>query len=1024
MPKHSMKLLGALAFILAGGLQLSAAQARRFVVREWTPPDEGMPQSVVFTIAQTHDGYLWLGTGNGLARFDGLRFKTFDAEQAPQLTGSKILKLFEDSRGNLWIATDNAGVVVIDPQGRGTTVRTGEAAAEGPLVAVCEDRAGGVWFTMSKGQLYRYARGSCGLVLKNCRGLMTDDFGVVWVGALEGKLLGLGPIADSPPAAVVSYEIAVRQLDFLAASKRGGYWRLAEGRIGKWNGDRLLKDLGAYPWSAGVPILAACEDLDGNLVVGTYGEGVYWFDGEGNATRVEGITHGSIWCLVVDREGSLWVGTNGGGLARVKPQKFKVLEGTLGATVQSVSPDHQGGVWIGSNGDWVDHWAGEALLRFTNIWPPELPSPPGQAPIFVQSVLEDARGKVWAGGASILDPLTCFFSLQNGRFLPVLGPPALKQDPAVLHEDRQGVLWIGTRGGLVRSENGSWKVYTTRDGLSSDRVRAIASNREGGIWVGTDRGGLNLLQNGKFTVYSKQAREGLPADDVTSLYLDDQEVLWIGTAGGLVRHERGQWRRFTTREGLASNKIGYLVEDGEGFLWIGSNAGLMRIPKRRLNEVAERGGSWVPCRLFGKADGLPTGECSADSQPGACRTADGRLWLPTIKGLVVVQPSLLKPNTNPPPVVIEAVRVDGELEGEDRLRAPAPNQVTLSASKESLEIHFASLNLAAPDSGLFRYRLSPHEREWTQAEAQRRYARYTRLPHGHYRFEVTACNEDGLWNEVPAVLAVVVLPPFWLTWWFMGASTVLLLTVIVGSVHYVSTQRLHRQLVVLRQQEALERERARIARDLHDQLGANLTQVALLGEMAESDRQLPDEVAAHARQICQTARETTHALDEIVWTVNPSNDTLEGLVNYICKYAQDYLALAGLKYRLEIPAQLPAVSITPELRHNVFLAAKEAINNVVKHAHATSAWLRLLLEPGRFILEIEDNGKGLKPADEKKGRNGLRNMRKRMEETGGSFEVGAGAGQGTRLRLIAPLGPAGSGVVDALAAGDHTTQVQ
>jgi signal transduction histidine kinase len=227
---------------------------------------------------------------------------------------------------------------------------------------------------------------------------------------------------------------------------------------------------------------------------------------------------------------------------------------------------------------------------------------------------------------------------------------------------------------------------------------------------------------------------------------------------------------------------------------------------------------------------------------------------------------------------------------------------------------------------------------------------------------------------------------------------------IVGSVHYVSTQRLQRKLAVLEQQKALEHERARIARDLHDQLGANLTQVTLLGEMAEADKDLPAEIEAHAQQICQTARETTRALDEIVWTVNPSNDILDGLVNYICKYAQEYLALAGLRYRLDVPPELPGTPISPELRHNVFLAAKEAVNNVVKHSKANSAWLRLRLTPERFVLEVEDNGRGPAGLDAKKGRNGLRNMRKRMEDVGGEFWIGPGTEGGTLVRLTAPLG--------------------
>jgi len=230
-----------------------------------------------------------------------------------------------------------------------------------------------------------------------------------------------------------------------------------------------------------------------------------------------------------------------------------------------------------------------------------------------------------------------------------------------------------------------------------------------------------------------------------------------------------------------------------------------------------------------------------------------------------------------------------------------------------------------------------------------------------------------------------------------------LLGIVIGIVHLISTQRLQRQLVTMRQQEALEKERARIARDLHDQLGANLTQVALLGELAEADKNLPGEVESHAKQICSTARETTRALDEIVWTVNPSNDTLDGLVNYICKYAQEYLALAGLKYRLDVPSQLPTASITPEVRHNMFLAAKEAVNNVVKHSQATSARVKLVLQPNAFTFEIEDNGRGLPDPQGKSGRNGLKNMRKRMEDIGGSFSIGPGSEGGTLVRLAAPI---------------------
>jgi len=239
----------------------------------------------------------------------------------------------------------------------------------------------------------------------------------------------------------------------------------------------------------------------------------------------------------------------------------------------------------------------------------------------------------------------------------------------------------------------------------------------------------------------------------------------------------------------------------------------------------------------------------------------------------------------------------------------------------------------------------------------------------------------------------------------LSLTAIFFLGWIIAVVHYLSTQKLQRQLEGFRQQQALEKERSRIARDIHDQVGASLTQVALLGELVESDKKSPVDVEAHARQISHTARETSRALDEIVWTVNPSNDTLDGLITYVCKYAQEYLAVAGLRYRLDVPDQLPDAAIFPDVRHNVFLASKEALTNIVRHAKASSVWIRLRLEPTRFTLELEDNGRGPAGMDEEpaQSRNGLLNMRKRMEDIGGSFSIGHAPDGGTLVCLTAPI---------------------
>jgi signal transduction histidine kinase len=369
--------------------------------------------------------------------------------------------------------------------------------------------------------------------------------------------------------------------------------------------------------------------------------------------------------------------------------------------------------------------------------------------------------------------------------------------------------------------------------------------------------------------------------------------------------------------------------------------------------------------------------------------------------LVVVNPAQLSFNTNPPPVRIESVLVDSESQGANPFQVKWSNDIVIPASRELLEIRFTSLNLATSDRARFKYQLEGHQSKWM--ETKDRTALFTKLKHGRYRFLVKACNEDGVWNTHPAIVNIQVLPWFWETWWFRVTALLLLTGSIMGIVYYISTQKLQRQLALMRQQEALEKERSRIARDLHDQLGANLTQVALLGEMVESDKNMPEEIESHAQQISRTARETSTALDEIVWAANPSNDTLEGLVTYACKYAQDYLALADLRYRLDVPAQLPEANIAPDLRHNVFLAFKESVNNVVKHAKATEVKIRLRLDANKFTIEIEDDGKGPGDAAKKTGRNGLRNMRKRMEDVGGTFVMKPGDERGTIVRLTSPI---------------------
>jgi ligand-binding sensor domain-containing protein/signal transduction histidine kinase len=971
----------------------------KYTVDVWGT-DKGLPEGAVISMIQTRDGYLWLGTLKGLARFDGIHFTVFDERNTPELNAGEIVHLFEDSEGNLWVGTQSAGVVLVR-RGRVTSLsEMGWRSLEQRVLATCEDPSGTVWLANAAGQLCQYSHGqphvsrSYGPI----KAMAMENSGIVWLG-LEGgmtrpsEIVGFDTRAAAGSTNTVFHDtLAPGSLDFLLASRYVGLWRFADGRIEKWIGNQKAGNSIAYPWHRGVRITSACEDQEGNLVVGTLGKGLFWFDSQGGATCISTNDHqlsnNSILSMVMDREGSLWVGTDGGGLNRVRKKVFDVVEATRGSTVQSVCDDGEGGLWIGFN-VWGDNTNSAAFLKNGELRHYGVTNNAS-----VLSVLVDAQKRVWAGAAGAL------FRLQDQAFQPQIGGPIITE----MFADRGNHVWLGSRNyGLFSWDEHSRREFTTSDGLSTNDVRALAQDRAGDLWIGTRGGGLNRFREGKFTAFHKQ--DGLPSDNISSLYVDDQDVLWVGTDGcGLARLHGNSWTNYTTEDGLTSDSIGYLVEDGEGYLWIGSNTGLMRVRKRELNDFAAGKTNSVWCRSFGKEDGLPDNECTSGSQPGACRTRDGKLWFPTIKGLASVDPKDLRLNANPPPGLIESVAISGERQGTNSLGAVMPASVTVQPGREQFDFQYTSLNLAAPERARFRYRLEGYEKNWVEA-GDRRTAPYTKVPPGDYHFHVIACNEDGVWNEQGAMLDVSVLPPFWRKWWFVTSVLLAVLFLIVGSVYYVSTQRLHRQLEGLRQQQALEKERARIARDIHDQVGASLTQVSLLGEMVESDKDEPKEVEAHGRQISQTARETARSLDEIVWTVNPSNDTLDGLINYVCKYAQDYFSVAGLRYRLDAPPQLPATPISPEVRHNVFLASKESITNIVKHARATSAWIKLRLDPGVFTLEIQDDGRGPAGMDAKaaQSRNGVRNMRKRLEDIGGTFTIGPALERGTIVRLRVPI---------------------
>ena len=573
-------------------------------------------------------------------------------------------------------------------------------------------------------------------------------------------------------------------------------------------------------------------------------------------------------------------------------------------------------------------------------------------------------------------------------------------------------LWIGTLTGVLCYQNGKLERFNEIAGQPFGDVRAIAADKSGGRWFGTAGDGLVRLQDENFHRFKKAA--GLSSDFIECLHFADDGALWIGTfGGGLDRFKDGKFSVISREQGLPNGVVGHIESDGRGYLWMSSYAGILRAREMDLNGCADGKINEVPFLTYGIADGLPTLECSEGLQSAGAKTADGRLWFPTAKGLVAVDPAGVLFNPLPPPVRIEAMRVDDKRWAAGTGASP----VKIPPGRHRIEFEYTGLSFVAPEKVRFKCRLENFDVDWSDVGAKR-VATYNYIPPGRYTFQVVACNNDGVWSETGATLTFAVLPHFWQTAWFrfLGGLAVILAAgaVIWGD----ARRRMRRRLEKLERERAMERERARIAQDIHDDLGASLTRIAMLTESVRGEAHVPEPVAKILNRIFGTARELTLAMDEIVWAVNPRHDTLDSLANYLNRFAHDYLSEARIRCRLDVPLQLPALPVMAETRHNLFLAFKEALHNVVQHGAATEVHVDLKLESAQLWLRVADDGRGFDPANPAEGRamagriargNGLANMRRRLTDIGGTCEIRSEPGRGTTVTLTVPMHDNGRG---------------
>jgi ligand-binding sensor domain-containing protein/signal transduction histidine kinase len=977
-----------------------------FSVRNWSAV-AGLPNDGVTALLQTHDGYLWVGTGAGLVRFDGFRFTPVALGRSPRGTVA-VTALCEDGADRLWVGTPQG--LFVREQGPFRRFGAQDGLLDEGVTSLAVDKANGVWVGTRRG-VHRW-NGQAFTAYTTREGLPDDSVsalhaapsGTVWITTRGG-------ICRSQNGRIARYDFEStsqgRNPEPLGVyeDQRGNLWAFgATYLVNLAEGKRFNYFRGETPSAA--RIWGLCQGQKGRLWIGTSGRGVFCFDG----SRFQPVSAaGARWpedvrTIYEDREGNVWLGLARNGLVQLRPQAFELLnenQGLPAGAATCVLLDGAGHICAGMEAGGVYCRQGtrfEELTRGLGLVSQDAAAALSLGP----------ERSLWVGTLS-----SGLYQLQEGRAAGLNTANGLSDDCVLsLCSDGQGVVWAGTGAGtLHRFGGGPDRVWARAEGLSGAPLTVLLADGGGGLWVGTRAGTLFHWNASAPSLAPVPLTRAWKDKSILALHQDLDGRLWLGSeGGGLGCLAGGRFRCWNTNQGLPEEVISGIVQDNRGNLWLEAGKGVCQIGAESLKAALARP---VPleAKVVFESDGKAN-RGAALGWPRAVRSAEGLLWFATASGVLGINPSSCEKELPPPPVHLEAVLVnDQPLELARVLSGNGSNaaaqSVALGAKLTTLEIQFTAPFFAAPEKLKFRHKLEGLDPDWVDGGGERR-VRYGRLASGQYRFRVAVCSPQGLWSPRECSFAFWVAAPLWRTAWFLSFYGLSAIGAVAGTVRFVSHRRLRRQLVRLEQQQATERERLRIAQDMHDEIGSKLTKLSYLSERTKGEVPAEAPVRARLEAIAYTSRDLLKALDEIVWAVNPRNDTLEHLAAYLSQYAKEYFRDTPVECQLRMPEQLPAETMSAEVRHGLFLSFQEALNNVLKHARAGRVRIALRVEAGQFQISISDNGRGFAPELSLEGRakpggNGLVNMRQRLAQVGGRCRIESRPGLGTEVSLSIAL---------------------
>ncbi len=942
------------------------ARVDHFSYQTWQT-GSGLPQNTVHSILQTRDGFLWIATEGGLARFDGYQFLIFDSRNTVSLKSDNIRALLEDSGGTLWIGT-GSGLAMR----RGDRFESSDLSTGRSILALRGDGSEGIWAVTPDSLIHRKKDGASEAFSAEdgspkFTGAVADGDGAIWLGTQTGLMKFENAHFTSGGSGLPN--VPVNALLFDQAAK---LW-LGTAK-GLWTAEQRAtrKFQAAIDAPASESIFALLED----------GHGIIWAGTQSGLRRLAkyggtAFESQSVIALGQDAEGDLWVGSEAQGVTVLRDQKFysfTTRDGLADDAVRCIFESKTGVLSIGTN-------AGLTQMQERRVQ--QLTTANGLSSNVILSLGEDRNGSLLIGTPDGLN------RTDSGRISITTSADGLADDfVRSIYLDRDGSLWVGTRRGLSHEESAHhFRTYTETDGLGSDLVGAILRDHTGDLWVGT-LNGLSRLHNGSFTNY--RTRDGLSSSIITTLHEDSAGDLWIGTQNaGLNLWTKDKFAHFSAKQGLPASIFG-IAEDLNGDLWLASKAGIIRANKNQLKAAAAGSSADATVVWYGTSDGLRINECSAGGHPEVWKGVDGTIWFSTVKGAAALYPSAARLNRIPTPVVIESITIDDQRLMPEQVQKIAPGHARFV-------FEYAGLSFAAPQKVIYRYKLEGFDKNWVEAGTQRT-ASYTNIPPGRYSFHVMARNSDGFWNEKSARLSFLLEPHFYQTFWFYALVGLAL----AGASYLIYRWRVAE---VEARFDAVLQERNRIGREIHDTLAQGFVGVSvqleivsrLLGSSTETARQHLDQARVLVRESLSEARRS-------IWQLRSQSVESTDLAARLSKAANQATELNPVKLSMEVRGTYRPLERRVE--DELLRIGQEAVMNALRHAKCERINIELAYGLKNLVMTVSDNGCGFDPEShqsESNGHFGLRGMKERAEQIHATLAVDSADGKGTRVSVEAPL---------------------